>query len=246
MSAVALLSNAGKLRPYHKSWEISSPVYTIRGRTEFGSAQLGQTSKDARPEVTSKDVIGALTKTLQRSPAFSLVSRSYIDDTAACTRSPGPQRYTQPSIISNLHHPLYSMPPTKIFAGSERKMDPPSKGPGPGDYDIDPDTFLKKQPAYGFRSREGDNILSSLAPDSGSYEVLEITRRGRVWRGPSWSLRARPVEPRKTDALDLPASTMALLESHSVSGRRILDTSGGKRNKPVPNWSFAKSKRFSI
>jgi len=206
--------------------------------------EAGATSKDARPEVTSKDVIGALTNTLPRAPAFSLVSRSYIDETRECTKSPGPQRYTQPSIISNLHHPLFPMPPTKMFAGSERRIHIPAKVPGPGEYDVISDAILNRAPAYSLRSRELENISSALRPDSGSYDISEITRHGKVWKGPCWTVGARrssscPSDRDKSDKEEI----FKLLSLSSPKHR--LDVCGSKKLKPVPNWSFGKSRRFS-
>lgn len=241
-SALAILVNANRIAPYQKPWESSAPAYTIRKRTSFGELELGRTSKDARPEVTSKDVISALTNTLTRSPAFSLVSRTYIDETRECTKSPGPQRYTQPDVIANLRHPLYPMPPTKVFAGSERKIHIANKTPAPGEYEVKLDTFLTRAPAYGFRFKPNEGIQSALAPDSGSYDVGETTRMGKMWRGPSWTVRGRidrtPHHDKEDDAIG------ALALEDAVNGRKKIDTSGCKHTKRVPNWSFAKSRRF--
>jgi hypothetical protein len=247
MPAISLLSAIGKNPPYHKPWSVSGPVYSIRARTNFGSMEVGATSKDARPEVTSKDVIGALTNTLPRAPAFSLVSRSYIDETRECTKSPGPQRYSQPNIISNLHHPLYPMPPTKIFAGSERKIHVPAKIPGPGEYDCDGGVILKKSPAYSLRFRELENKSSALRPDSGSYDVLNITRHGKVWKGPSWTLTGRAKDTVEGSSVEHSGEKhndeiVSLLALSAPKNR--LDVSGSKKLKPVPNWSFGKSRRF--
>lgn len=223
----------------------SSPAYTLRSRVSFGTAQPDLTSKDARPEITSKDVIGALRNTVKRSPAFSIVSRSYVDETRDCTRSPGPQRYNQPQILANLHHPLYRMPPVKGFAGSERQGHSPTKTPGPGQYDLKLNCYLRKSPAYGFRSRESESIASALSPDCASYDVTDIVRSGKVWHGPSWTACGRPesgVRIREPgDAMievDLPDNVDKCIF------RRKFDTGGNKRMRPVPNWSFAKSKRF--
>jgi len=253
MPALELLNSMRRNSPYHKPWSVSSPVYTIRARTNFGSTEAGITSKDARPEVTSKDVIGALSNTLPRPPAFSLVSRSYIDETRECTKSPGPQRYTQPGIISNLRHPLYPMSPTKLFAGSERKIHIPPKVPGPGDYEVSFESILPRAPAYGLRSRELDNIASALRPDSGSYNVMEITRYGRVWRGPSWTALGRSslcnesIGPSSNLGSDKELwREMSLIDANSSDSRKKLDVSGSRRMKPVPNWSFGKSHRFSV
>lgn len=228
-------------------------MYSIRARTTFGSMEAGITSKDARPEVTSKDVIAALSNTLPRPPAFSLVSRSYIDETRECTKSPGPQRYTQPEIISNLRHPLYPMPPTKLFAGSERKIHAPAKVPGPGDYEVSFEGILPRAPAYGLRSRELENIASALRPDSGSYNVMEITRYGKVWRGPSWTALGRSLvgnqSTRSSSDLDSDKELwrqMSLIDASSSDSRKKLDVSGSRKMKPVPNWSFGKSHRFRM
>ena len=243
-TALALLSNTKRATSYHKPWDSFGPAYSIRGLTSFGSVELGRTSKDARPEVTSKDVIGALTKTMARSPAFSLVSRCYIDETRECTKSPGPQRYSQPSIISNLRHPLYPMPPTKMFAGSERKIHLPSKTPAPGEYEVNADAYLSKAPSYGFRLKPSESIQSSLAPDSGSYDVTEITRNGKVWRGPSWTVRGRWEDHADREEEDDVLAGLALADAPNILGRKKLDTSGSKKGKPVPTWSFPKSSRF--
>ena len=226
-----------------KSLENSGPAFTIRARTYFGSAEYGRTSKDARPEITSKDVIGALNKTMVRAPSFSIVSRSYIDGTREFTKSPGPQRYSQPSIISNLSHPLYRMPPTKIFAGSQRKMHETSKTPAPGEYEVVLESFLRKAPGYSIRSKPIESVRSGLVPDSGTYDVNEITRNGKVWRGPSWPVTGRPVD-RSANVSQIHGLDIALLkDSPSILGRKRIDTSGSKRSSPVPNWSFSKSRR---
>ena len=252
MSAVELLNRLQRNSPYHKPWCVSSPVFSIRSRTSFGSPVVGITSKDARPEVTSKDVIAALSNTLPRSPAFSLVSRSYIDETRECTKSPGPQRYNLPGIISNLRHPLYPMPPTKLFAGSERKIHVPAKVPGPGDYEVSFNSVLLRAPAYGLRSRELENIASALRPDSGSYNVLDITRHGKVSRGPSWTALGRTSlasrsSSRTSSMFDCDKDLwrqLSLMESSSLDSRKKRDVSGSRRMKPVPNWSFGKGLRF--
>jgi hypothetical protein len=253
MPALELLNRIERNHFHQKPWSVSSPMYSIRARTRFGSMAAGTTSKDARPEVTSKDVIAALTNTLPRPPAFSLVSRSYIDDTRECTKSPGPQRYSQPGIISNLRHPLYPMPPTKLFAGSERKIHVPPKVPGPGDYEVSYDCILDRAPAYGLRSRELENISSALRPDSGSYNISEITRRGKVWRGPSWTALGRNASgSESTRALSDSESEkdlwrqMSQIDTSSSDSRKKLDVSGSKKMKPVPNWSFGRSLRFKF
>lgn len=243
MTELALVSHIKRGRSYQKPHECHAPAYTLRSRTSFGAIRNFTTSKDARPEVTSKDVIGALNCTLPRPPAFSLVSRSYVDETRECTKSPGPQHYSVPGIISNVDHPLYPMPPTKGFAGSERQMHVANKTPAPGEYELKADTYMKKAPAYGFRLKPNEICLSSLAPDSGSYDVADITRHGRVWRGPAWSVQGRTEYTEVAtddDAIHIPSAD----ESLSILKRRKLDTSGGHKSRPVPNWSFAKCRRF--
>jgi hypothetical protein len=243
-TALALFKKTDRVQPFYKSWESSSPSYSMRALTSFGKEITGSASKDARPEITSKDVISALHNTLTRPPAFSLVSRCYIDETRECTKSPGPQRYTQPGIISNLSHPLYPMPPTKVFVGSSRKMHEVSDTPAPGEYEIIADAYLKKAPAYGFRIKPFETRSSSLAPDSGSYDVVEIGKTGRLKRGPSWSLRGRWHERKSDSDPDDKILHFVQSEPPAILGRRKIDTSGTKRSKPVPNWSFPKSDRF--
>ena len=244
-TALALFKKNNKIQPFHKSWESSAPAYSIRGLTSFGKEITGSASKDARPEITSKDVISALHATLPRPPAFSLVSRSYIDETRECTKSPGPQRYTQPGIIANLSHPLYPMPPTKVFVGSSRKIHDVTDTPAPGEYEIVTDAYLKRAPAYGFRMKPFEIRSSSLAPDSGSYNVVEIGKTGRLKKGPSWSMRGRWKD--RTCDSDPDDKILSFIQSEppAILGRRTIDTSGTKRTKPVPNWSFPKSDRFT-
>lgn len=236
MSALALLA-----RVHHQSNKpdpilTRSPSYTFRTRVLFGTAQPAVTSKDARPEITSKDVHGAVRYTSKRAPAFSLVSRTYMDETRECTKSPGPQRYNQPQIISNLRHPLYPMPPVKGFAGSERQSETVGKTPGPGEYETQLDVFLKRSPSYGFRFKETENMTSALSPDCGSYNVANILRSGKVWRGPSWSVVARPHDRSlATPDKDLIPETDPY--------RVLIDTCGNKRMCPVPRWSFSKCRR---
>lgn len=245
-SALALLSASRDSSSFNKPWSLSAPAYTIRALTSFGKEFHGSASKDARPEVTSKDVIGALNRTLPRPPSFSLVSRSYIDETREFTKSPGPQRYSIPGIISNLHHPLYRMPPTKVFVGSSRKIHDILDTPAPGEYEVNPDVYLKKSPAFAFRLKPFESRLSSLSPDSGSYDVTEVTRHGKVWRGPSWSLRSRMEIPVPVCNHDGLVDALALAEAPNILGRRKIDRSGSKRSLVTPNWSFSKSKRFVL
>jgi hypothetical protein len=241
---MALLSREHKSSSSRKPWSMSSPIYTMRALTSFGKEIHGSASKDSRPEVTSKDVIGALNRTLPRPRAFSLVSRSYIDETRECTKSPGPQRYTLPGIVANLNHPLYGMPPTKVFVGSSRRMHDISDTPAPGEYDIVPDSYLKRSPSFGFRIKPFESKQSGLAPDSGSYDVLDLTRHGKVWRGPSWSLRSR-IEDRKNERVsNAEINALMLADAPNILGRKKRDTSGSKRSNPIPNWSFSKSRRF--
>lgn len=215
----------------------------MRTRSWSGSVELGRTSKDARPEITSKDVVAASNKTLKSAPAFSIVSRSYIDGTREFTKSPGPQRYSVPSILSNLSHPLYPMPPTKIFAGSQRRMHDFKLTPAPWEYQVSLDSFLKKSPSYSIRSKSIESVRSGLVPDSGSYDVSEITRNGKVWRGPAWSVSGRPEGKVEKSLGEDILGSIGLSKSPAILGRKKFDTSGSKRLSPVPNWSFSKSRR---
>lgn len=244
-TALALFTPAKRTSPYKKSWQSSAPVFSIRELTSFGKELHGSAAKDARPEITSKNVISAVNYTLARSPCFSLVSRSYIDETRECTKSPGPQRYSVPSIISNLSHPLYPMPPTKVFVGSSRRIHDISDTPAPGEYESRSDAYLTKAPAYGFRMKPVESIQSSLAPDSGSYNVAEIGKNGKLWRGPSWSIRGRPEDRKLLDEADSAIVDLVVSEAPAILGRRKLDTSGTRKSKAVPNWSFSKAERFS-
>ena len=239
----ALQTDSIRKNEYRKSWESSAPAYSISSRSSLGDVELGRTSRDSRPEITSKDVVGAVNRTLKRPPAFSIVSRSYIDGTREFTKSPGPQRYSVPNIISNLSHPLYPMPPTKIFAGSQRKMHDANMNPSPGEYEVALDSFLKKAPTYSIRSKPLESVRSGLVPDSGSYDVTEITRNGKVWRGPSWSVTGRPGNKSSTLKDDTALIGLEFAEPPSILGRKRFDTSGSRRSSPVPNWSFSKSHR---
>jgi hypothetical protein len=243
-TTLALCKSNTKIVPYKKPWETSAPAYTIRALTSFGKELHGSASKDSRPEITSKNVIGALSCTLRRAPSFSLVSRSYVDETRECTKSPGPLRYTIPGTVGNPSHPLYPMPPSKVFVGSSRKIHETSDTPAPGEYEINAGSYLTKAPAYGFRMKPLDRMQSALAPDSGSYNVVNMGKNGKLWRGPSWSLRGRPENLKQHEDVDDNIMELVVAEAPAILGRRKLDTCGTKRTKPVPNWSFSKAERF--
>ena len=219
----------------------SGPAFSMRSRVLFGSSQPQVTSKDARPEITSKDVHKAIRFTMPRQPAFSIVSRSHVNETNDHTRSPGPQRYSVPQIISNLRHPLYRMPAVKGFAGSERTSEHGPNTPGPGQYQSNPVVCLKRSPSYGFRSREGEGMSSALTPDCGAYNVGNIVRSGKVWRGPSWSMGGRPRDSRAMQEGD---GAISIVCEESTLLRVLIDTSGSSKMHPVPYWSFPKSRRF--
>ena len=136
------------------------------------------------------------------------------------------------------------MPPTKVFVGSSRKIHDVSDTPAPGEYDIKTDSYLTKAPAYGFRMKPFDRIQSALAPDSGSYNVVDVGKNGKLWRGPSWSIRGRHEDTKQADDVDDNIMELVVAEAPAILGRRKLDTSGTKRAKPVPNWSFSKAERF--
>jgi hypothetical protein len=82
---------------------------------------------------------------------------------------------------------------------------------------------------------------------------MEITRYGRVWRGPSWTALGRSSLSNESMGFSSNLGPdkelwreMSLIDANSSDSRKKLDVSGSRRMKPVPNWSFGKSHRFSV
>lgn len=243
--AVAFLHLAEKASPYPRSYSRSRmPGRTILNHCPKGGF-LDQPcfTRDVRCEVTMKDVMHAVKYTLSKSPSAPMAGRNVIEPRDV--KNPGPQRYKQPQILTNSFHPIYPGVPSKIFADAARGSKIPQPSPGPGDYEnVNPSVNRVSSPSYPMGRKRHTRCLScSPRPECATYDVTNIARSGKVWRGPSWSIIGR--HPIRTGGVNLGLSRKdaVSLEPVRMPGRSIVDTCG-RNFTIIPTWSFSKAKRF--
>ncbi len=243
--AVAFLHLAEKGNPYPRPYNRSrAPGRSILTHcTKGGFLDQPCFTRDVRCDVTMKDVMHAVKKTLSTSPSAPMTGKNLVE--SRNIKYPGPQRYTQPDILTNSFHPTYPGVPSKIFADAGRVTRIPDPTPGPGNYEaVVISRYGESSPSYPMGRKRHSRCLScSPRPECGTYDVENIARSGKVWRGPSWSFLGRHALRRPGTGLGLSRQDAVSLEPVKIPGRSKIDTCG-RNFTIVPTWSFSKAKRF--
>jgi hypothetical protein len=245
--AVGFLHLATKSNPHKKRYTChEKPGRTILRVTHKGGIlDAPPPTTDVRYGVSVGDVIHAANFTLSKAPSASIAGKCNISSNRDVSASPGPQAYVEPGILANSTHPLYHVVPSTKFSTADRMHEPCECTPSASEYGpVKLNLFRHAEPTYvmGMKRPTRGSWLSPR-PGCENFRIRELSRDGRVWDGPSWSLKGRWRGELPTEGVGLTRKEEVSLEPSE--SRRKFDTGGRKRCSKPPTWSFSKARRFA-
>ena len=197
----------------------------MRPKTCFRDPLVALPSANARPDITSPDVVGCLANTRFKAPV-PLVTGRPLDPNVA-DASPGPV-YMIPPAAGVFRHPSLPRPPTILFGSGMRWRAEIGASPGSGSYD--PGRSGYQAPQWSIRSRSVEIDRSGLVPDPGTYDVTK-QRVDRLAKG--FTLVGRREYSDVRDAGKRPGP-----------GEYNVKHKFNSTVTSIPNWSFNMARRF--